>query len=64
MPLISLKVTDGRIWVVNDRTQAPSGSGYALENRTTMTRVIPELFKGLKVRHLSPYFTCAPKWIE
>jgi uncharacterized circularly permuted ATP-grasp superfamily protein/uncharacterized alpha-E superfamily protein len=51
------KSTEGRIWVVNDRTQAPSGSGYALENRTTMTRVIPELFKGLKVRHLSPYFT-------
>ena len=51
------KSTEGRIWVVNDRTQAPSGSGYALENRTTMTRVIPELFDGLKVRHLSPYFT-------
>ena len=48
---------DGRIWVVNDRTQAPSGSGYALENRTAMTRVLPELFNGLKVRHLSPYFT-------
>lgn len=47
---------DGRIWVVNDRTQAPSGSGYALENRTAMTRVMPELFEGLKVRHLSPYF--------
>jgi uncharacterized circularly permuted ATP-grasp superfamily protein/uncharacterized alpha-E superfamily protein len=51
------KSTTGRIWVVNDRTQAPSGSGYALENRTTMTRVIPELFNGLKVRHLSPYFS-------
>lgn len=47
---------DGRIWVVNDRTQAPSGSGYALENRTAMTRVVPELFDGQKVRHLSPYF--------
>lgn len=50
------KSIEGKIWVVNDRTQAPSGSGYALENRTTMTRVIPELFEGLKVRHLSPYF--------
>src|SRR5260221_3101515 len=48
---------NGRIWVVNDRTQAPSGSGYALENRTAMTRVIPELFEGLKVRHLAPYFS-------
>jgi uncharacterized circularly permuted ATP-grasp superfamily protein/uncharacterized alpha-E superfamily protein len=48
--------TDGKAWVVNDRTQAPSGSGYALENRTTMTRVVPEFFNGIKVRHLSPYF--------
>jgi uncharacterized circularly permuted ATP-grasp superfamily protein/uncharacterized alpha-E superfamily protein len=49
--------TNGKIWVVNDRTQAPSGSGYALENRTTLTRIIPELFNGIKVRHLSPYFS-------
>jgi len=48
---------DGRIWVVSDRTQAPSGSGYALENRTAMTRVLPELFNGLQVRHLAPYFS-------
>ena len=47
---------DGDVWVVADRTQAPSGSGYALENRTAMTRVVPELFDGLPVRHLSPYF--------
>ncbi|WP_431215113.1 circularly permuted type 2 ATP-grasp protein [Puia sp. P3] len=47
---------DGRLWVVNDRTRAPSGSGYALENRTAMTRVVPELFDGQKVRHLAPYF--------
>lgn len=47
---------DGKIWVLNDRTQAPSGSGYALENRTAITRILPELFSGLKVRHLSPYF--------
>src|SRR5882757_7584709 len=55
---------DGRIWVVNDRTQAPSGSGYALENRTAMTRVMPELFSGLKVRHLSPYFNALRKGLN
>lgn len=55
---------DGRIWVVNDRTQAPSGSGYALENRTAMTRVMPELFNGLKVRHLSPYFNALRKGLN
>lgn len=50
------RTQDGRIWVMNDRTQAPSGSGYALENRLTMARVVPELFAGMKVRRLSPYF--------
>lgn len=47
---------DGRIWIVNDRTQAPSGSGYALENRMAMARILPEFFSGLKVRRLSTYF--------
>ena len=47
---------DGKIWIVNDRTQAPSGSGYALENRMAMARVLPELFNGLKVRRLSTYY--------
>ena len=48
--------SDGKLWIVNDRTQAPSGSGYTLENRTAMARVLPELFDGLKVRRLSAYF--------
>src|SRR5882724_3144803 len=47
---------DGKIWVVNDRTQAPSGSGYALENRMAMARILPELCGGLKVRHTSDWF--------
>jgi uncharacterized circularly permuted ATP-grasp superfamily protein/uncharacterized alpha-E superfamily protein len=47
---------DGKIWLLNDRTQAPSGSGYALENRITMARVMPELFDGFRVRRLSSYF--------
>jgi len=29
---------DGQWWVLADRTQAPSGSGYALENRTNRRR--------------------------
>ena len=47
---------DGKIWILNDRTQAPSGSGYALENRLAMARIVPELFNGLKVKRLSPYY--------
>ena len=50
------KSKDGSIWVLNDRTQAPSGSGYALENRMAMARIVPELFDQVKVKRLSPYF--------
>ncbi|HMR85411.1 MAG TPA: circularly permuted type 2 ATP-grasp protein, partial [Niabella sp.] len=47
---------DGRLWVISDRTQAPSGYGYALENRSVMNNVLPELFSRLPVRRLSPFF--------
>ena len=29
---------DGRWWVLGDRTQAPSGAGYALENCLALSR--------------------------
>ena len=35
---------DGRWWVLADRTQSPSGTGYALENRTIVSDVLPERF--------------------
>ena len=47
---------DGRWWVVGDRTQAPSGSGYALENRLLVSRVFPQLFRELPVQHLAAFF--------
>ena len=40
---------DGRLWVISDRTQAPSGAGYALENRHAMSSVLPELFNSLAI---------------
>ena len=33
---------DGQWWVMSDRTQAPSGSGYALENRIIVSDVLPD----------------------
>lgn len=48
---------DGRMWVVDNRTQAPSGSGYALENRSVMSKILPELTEGMFVSRLSPFFT-------
>ena len=47
---------DGHWWVVNDRTQAPSGAGYALENRLVVSRVFPDLFRDLHVQHLAAFF--------
>lgn len=47
---------DGQWWVLADRTQAPSGAGYALENRLIVSQVFPELFRSMGVRHLAQYF--------
>ena len=46
----------GRLWVLDDRTQAPSGSGYALENRTVMTRILPDILSEIRVHRLSGFF--------
>jgi uncharacterized circularly permuted ATP-grasp superfamily protein/uncharacterized alpha-E superfamily protein len=50
------RTPDGRWWVTADRTQAPSGAGYALENRMIVSRAFPELYRDLKVQHLAPFF--------
>ena len=47
---------DGRMWVLADRTQAPSGAGYALENRTALARALPHLFGEVGVHRLSFFF--------
>ena len=47
---------DGGWVVLADRTQAPSGSGYALENRTVMSRVLPSIYRGAGVHRLEPFF--------
>lgn len=52
---------NGRMWVLDDRTQAPSGSGYALENRTVMTRVLPDIFRQTQVHRLSGFFHALQK---
>ncbi|WP_439536983.1 circularly permuted type 2 ATP-grasp protein [Methyloversatilis sp.] len=47
---------DGRWWVLNDRTQAPSGAGYSLENRLVISRIFSEQFRDLRVEHLASFF--------
>lgn len=48
--------SDGRWWATADRTQAPTGAGYALENRSLISRAYPELYRDLRVQHLAGYF--------
>ena len=47
---------DGHWWVLGDRTQAPSGAGYALENRLALSRAMPDIYRELKVERLAPFF--------
>lgn len=44
---------DGNWWVVSQRTQAPSGLGYLLENRLCISKLFPEGFAELKVQRLA-----------
>ena len=50
------RAPDGRWWVVDDRTQAPSGAGYALENRLVISRLYADLFRDLRVQRLAGFF--------
>lgn len=47
---------DGQWWVITDRAQAPSGKGYALENRLVSARTLPNVFSQCDVRHLNRFF--------
>lgn len=47
---------DGQWWVISDRTQIPTGAGYALANRLVTTRVLPEVFRKLHVHRLASFF--------
>jgi uncharacterized circularly permuted ATP-grasp superfamily protein/uncharacterized alpha-E superfamily protein len=47
---------DGRWWILADRTQAPSGAGYALENRDILEQLLPESIRDLAVQGLRGFF--------
>lgn len=48
--------SDGRLLVLGDRSQAPSGAGYALEARTVLSRIFPSLYRDSHVHRLALYF--------
>lgn len=47
---------DGGWWVLGDRTQAPSGAGYALENRVASVRSFPGFYSNSNVERLAGFF--------
>lgn len=47
---------DGRWWVISDRTQIPTGAGYALANRLVTSRVMPEGFRDNHIHRLAAFF--------
>ena len=61
-PYLSLHSIDlirnaaGSWQVLGDRTQAMNGIGYSLENRTIVSRILPEMFRAQGVRRLNQFF--------
>jgi uncharacterized circularly permuted ATP-grasp superfamily protein/uncharacterized alpha-E superfamily protein len=47
---------DGGWWVLGDRTQAPSGAGFALENRVATTRALSDIYARTHVHRLAGFF--------
>ncbi len=50
------RAADGSFHVLGDRTQSPSGAGYALENRIVLSRTLPETFRHCQVQRLAMFF--------
>jgi uncharacterized circularly permuted ATP-grasp superfamily protein len=62
VPGVSLAAVDlargpeGRMWVVNHRADCPFGLGFALENRSILSRVLPSTFQQCQVHRLANFF--------
>lgn len=51
--LVRLPTGEWRVFA--DRTQAPSGAGYALHKRSVLARTFPEVFRSAPVLRLDPF---------
>ena len=47
---------DGAWWVLGDRAQAPSGAGFALENRVATTRALSDIYGEMNIQRLAGFF--------
>lgn len=50
------RAPNGQWWVLGDRTQAPSGAGFALENRVATTRALSDISGAMNVHRLAGFF--------
>jgi uncharacterized circularly permuted ATP-grasp superfamily protein/uncharacterized alpha-E superfamily protein len=50
------RTPDGSWVVLSTRADAPSGIGYALENRIVISQTFPDLFRDLQVERLASFF--------
>jgi len=50
------RATDGSWMVISSRADAPSGAGYALENRIVVSQSFPDLFRDMQVSRLASFF--------
>lgn len=50
------RAPNGQWWAIADRTQAPSGAGYSVENRLIVSRVFPRLFRDLHTQRIAGFF--------
>jgi uncharacterized circularly permuted ATP-grasp superfamily protein/uncharacterized alpha-E superfamily protein len=55
---------DGNWWVVSQRTQAPSGLGYLLENRLAIARQFPQAFEALNVQRLAATYNAMMEGLQ
>lgn len=50
------RAADGTWRVISDRTGAPSGAGYALEDRRVLSQVMAEVYRDAAISRLGPFF--------
>ena len=55
---------DGNWWVVSQRTQAPSGLGYLLENRLAIARQFPQAFENLQIQRLAATYNAMMEGLQ
>lgn len=50
------RAPDGAWWVLGERTQAPEGRGFALENRIALSHCYAEQFRDTPIQRLAGFF--------